>query len=164
MRIALGADHRAADETRRLAARLAQEGHEVVAEAICRTTSCDYPDQAREVADAVASGSADRGILACGSGIGVSIAANKVNGIRAALVRDEHDAEMSRRHNDANVLCVSSSFLASGDANAIIARWLATEFDGGRHVRRVDKITQLEDRARSAPANPRATSTSGLTP
>jgi ribose 5-phosphate isomerase B len=105
---------------------------------------CDYPDMAYPVATAVATGDAQRGILICGSGIGMSIAANKVKGVRAALVHDEIGAEMSRRHNDANVLCLAADLLGVRLIERIIGIWLATEFEGGRHARRVSKITAIE--------------------
>lgn len=106
--------------------------------------SCDYPDYAVLVGTAVADGLADRGIVVCGSGIGVSIAANKVKGIRAALCVNEYMAEMSRRHNDANVLALGERILGNDLALAIVKRWLETPFDGGRHQARIDKISAME--------------------
>ena len=96
------------------------------------------------MASAVASGAADRGVLVCGSGIGMSMAANKVDGVRAALAHEAHAAQMSRRHNDANILCMAADGKAQIDPIAIVDAWLAADFEGGRHQRRVDKITSIE--------------------
>jgi ribose 5-phosphate isomerase B len=117
----------------------------------------DYPDFAARVAAAVAGGEAERGILVCGSGIGMSIAANKVPGVRAAVCRDERDARASREHNDANVLCLGGRFTEEGAAREIVRTWLETPFAGGRHERRVRKIRGLEDGlagARDVPSGP----------
>jgi len=108
--------------------------------------SCDYPIYGEAVARAVAGGECDRGILICGTGIGISIAANKVKGIRAALCGDCFSAEMTRRHNDANILALGGRVLGSGLALKIVETFLNTPFEGGRHARRVDLITQLENR------------------
>ncbi|SDF00529.1 ribose 5-phosphate isomerase B [Sporolituus thermophilus] len=108
------------------------------------TDSVDYPDISRSVAQAVAAGECDRGIIICGTGIGVSIAANKIKGIRAALCHDVYSAQMSREHNDANILTMGERVIGPGLARAIVAKWLATEFAGGRHARRVDQIARLE--------------------
>ncbi len=104
----------------------------------------DYPDVAAAVAEAVASGEADKGILICGTGIGMCVAANKIRGVRAAVCCNEVAAELSRRHNDANVLCLSGEFLGVAEIEALVRIWLTTPFDGGRHARRVDKISALE--------------------
>lgn len=104
----------------------------------------DYPDVAAAVAEAVASGEADKGILICGTGIGMCVAANKIRGVRAAVCCNEVAAEFSRRHNDANVLCLSGEFLGVAEIEALVRIWLTTPFDGGRHARRVDKISALE--------------------
>jgi ribose 5-phosphate isomerase B len=104
----------------------------------------DYPDYAALVADAIIAGRADRGVLVCGTGIGMSIAANKIPGIRAALLTDEQSAELSRAHNDANVMAVGGRTTPPAIAHAIVRRFLATPFSGGRHQQRVDKITGLE--------------------
>ena len=108
------------------------------------TTYADYPDYGLKVAEAVASGTHDRGIIVCGTGIGISIAANKVPGIRAALCTDTYMARMSREHNDANVLALGARVLGTGPAIDIIDTWLNTSFLGGRHQRRVDKFTDIE--------------------
>lgn len=106
--------------------------------------SVDYPDIARQVAQAVADGKCDRGIIICGTGIGVSIAANKVRGIRAALCHDIYSAQMSREHNDANILTMGGRVIGPGLARAVVEKWLATKFAGGRHSRRICKISELE--------------------
>ncbi|WP_408955448.1 ribose 5-phosphate isomerase B [Natroniella sp. ANB-PHB2] len=111
------------------------------------TDSCasvDYPDFAKEVATAVGKGEYDRGILICGTGIGMSIAANKVNGVRAALCHDVFSAKATRLHNNSNVLTLGERVVGSELALEIVKTWLITEFDGGRHQRRIDKISQLE--------------------
>lgn len=144
MKIALGADHRGADAVTAIIETLTANGHLPTSMGVCDTRSCDYPDMAYPVAHAVATGQADRGILVCGSGIGMSIAANKVKGIRAALVHDEVGAEVSRRHNDANVLCLPADMLGVRVIEQIVSAWLRTEFEGGRHERRVQKIQAME--------------------
>lgn len=108
------------------------------------TQAVDYPDVAAAVAEAVASGKADRGILICGTGIGMCVAANKIRGVRAAVCCNEVAAEFSRRHNDANVLCLSGEFVGVVENEALVRIWLTTPFDGDRHARRVDKISALE--------------------
>ena len=145
MKIALGMDHRGVDVGRLLTAHLPGEGHEVQVLGQCDGESWDYPDVAWAVARAVADGVAERGILICGTGIGASIAANKVAGVRAALVGDPAAAELSRRHNDANVLCLAGDALTDDtQILRIVAAWLAAPFDGGRHARRVNKIAAIE--------------------
>ncbi|HVU65004.1 MAG TPA: ribose 5-phosphate isomerase B [Phycisphaerales bacterium] len=147
MKLALSADHRGVGATRQLADRLRSQGHEVSVLGSMSGETCDYPDPAYAVGHAVADGSADRGILLCGSGIGMSIAANKVRGVRAALVHDELTAEMSRSHNDANVLCMSADLLGQKLIEKIVDIWLQTPFQGGRHERRVRKIHAIENGA-----------------
>jgi ribose 5-phosphate isomerase B len=146
MRVAIGSDHRGFDMKRRLVNLLEQKGHEVVDLGCHRKENCDYPDQAFLVAVAVAEGKADRGILICGTGIGMCIAANKVVGVRAALCHDAITAEMSRRHNNANVLCLSADLLGEELVEHLVSIWLETEFEQGRHARRVEKITRFEQR------------------
>ena len=147
MRISIGSDHRGVQMKARLLPILEQLGHEVTDEGAHNTDSVDYPDIAAAVAGRVAEGTVDRGILICGSGIGVSIAANKFPNVRAANCHDEFEAEMSRRHNDANVLCLSSHQLAERNVDNLVSLWLSTEFEGGRHARRVEKIRELEKSA-----------------
>ncbi|WP_432799701.1 ribose 5-phosphate isomerase B [Poriferisphaera sp. WC338] len=144
MIIAVGSDHRGADMLSKLTLELQHTGCKVLEVGSCGGRMCDYPDMAYPVAQAVSSGQADRGILICGSGIGMSIAANKVDSVRAALVHDEIGAEMSRRHNDANVLCLPADLLGARVMERIVQIWLETEFEGGRHARRVDKIAAIE--------------------
>ncbi len=107
--------------------------------------SVDYPDYARKVAEAVASGKARFGVLVCGTGIGMSISANKVKGVRAAHCTTEYEARMARAHNDANVLCIGERVLGAGQAGAVVGAFLAQPFEGGRHQRRVDKIKAMEE-------------------
>jgi ribose 5-phosphate isomerase B len=145
MRIALGTDHRGSDTSRALVPYLQSKGYDVTVVGDCSSGSCDYPDNAFAVGKAVSSGAFDRGILVCGSGIGMSIAANKVGGVRAALVQDELTAELSRSHNDANVLCLSGDLLGQTLVRRIVDVWLTTPFEGGRHARRVAKIKAIEE-------------------
>jgi len=145
MKIAIGADHRGSEAAQQLAQILKTDGHEVLNTSICDSKSCDYPDMAYPTSKAVADHVADFGILVCGTGIGMSIAANKVKGVRAALVHDELGAELSRRHNDANVLCLSSEMLAQRNIDRVVKMWLSTEFAGGRHARRIEKVTAIEN-------------------
>ncbi len=145
MKLALSADHRGVAATRQLADRLRSLGHEVTLVGNLSGEMCDYPDAAYAVGEMVRKGEADRGILLCGSGIGMCIAANKVRGVRAALVHDELTAEMSRSHNDANVICLSADLLGQRLIEKIIDIWLGTQFLGGRHERRVKKIAAMEE-------------------
>lgn len=144
MNIAIGADHRGVNAGQGLVKRLSNDGHNVIVLQCSEGEPCDYPDAAYIVGNAVASGAADRGILLCGSGIGMSIAANKVEGVRAALVGNTISAEMSRRHNDANVLCLAADTLGAKAIEQIVEAWLSADFEGGRHARRVNKITAIE--------------------
>jgi len=143
--IVLGSDHRGFEIIDALRDYLAARGWSVeVAVRPQGADSVDYPDPAAEVASAVRDGRAGRGILVCGSGIGMSIAANKIHGVRAALVHDVEGAEMSRRHNDANVLCMGANVVDTPTMQQLIDLWLETGFEGGRHAGRVDKISGLE--------------------
>jgi ribose 5-phosphate isomerase B len=144
MKIAIGSDHRGYDLKRRLVASLRQAGHEVLDAGPEGRESVDYPDYAFLVALAVSEGRAERGVLICGTGIGMCIAANKVHGVRAAPCHDCITAEMSRRHNDANVLCLSADLLGEDLVDRMVRLWLETEFESGRHARRVEKITRFE--------------------
>jgi len=144
MKIAVGADHRGTDVLSQLVLQLEQDGWEVMTLSSSQDRSCDYPDMAWPVARAVADGATDRGILICGSGIGMCIAANKVPGIRAALVHDELGAEISRRHNDANIVCLAADLLGQRIIERIVTTWLGTDFEGGRHERRNRKIEAIE--------------------
>lgn len=144
MRIAIGADQGGYELKQPIAEFLIAEGHEVSDLGIYRLESVDYPDIAALVARAVAAGEAERGIIICGTGIGVSLAANKVRGIRAALCTDCYMARMAREHNDAQVLCLGGRVLGVGLALDIVRVFFASTFLGGRHARRVDKISALE--------------------
>ena len=144
MKIAIGSDHRGYEAKRRLAPFLASLGHEVLDVGTDVAESCDYPDFALQVGSRVSKEEVDRGILVCGTSIGMCIAANKVKGVRAAPCHDSITAEMSRRHNDANVLCLSADLLGGELIERMVRIWLETEFEGGRHARRIDKITSFE--------------------
>jgi ribose 5-phosphate isomerase B len=144
MKIAIGSDHRGFEVRRRIKAVLEQLQHEVLDFGPQVRESVDYPDYAFEVARAVSEGRADRGILVDGTGIGMCIAANKVRGVRAAPCHDSITAEMSRRHNDANVLCISADLLGDELIDRMVRIWLETGFEQGRHARRVEKITKYE--------------------
>jgi ribose 5-phosphate isomerase B len=144
MRIAIGADHAGFALKERLREQLVREGHQVTDCGTTSEASCDYPDLAKAVADAVAAGSAERGVLVCGSGVGMSIAANKVAGIRAALAVDEEEVRLTRAHNDANILTLGSRTTDAETAGKLIGVFLATPFDAGRHIPRIDKIRAME--------------------
>jgi ribose 5-phosphate isomerase B len=144
MRIAIGSDHRGYEPKGQLAAMLRELGHHVIDVGTYTAESCDYPDFAAAVGRHVAGGQAERGLLICGTAIGMCIAANKIPGVRAGVCNDEFTAEMSRRHNDLNVLCLSEGMPAGQDIERLLQVWLNTEFEGGRHARRVEKIKQLE--------------------
>jgi ribose 5-phosphate isomerase B len=144
MKIAIGSDHRGFEAKRRLGNTLRELGHAVVDLGTAAADSVDYPDYACAVARQVSQGKADRGILICGTSIGMCIAANKVRGVRAASCQDLITAEMSRRHNDANVLCLSADLLGEELMSHMMRIWLDTPFEGGRHARRVEKIAQIE--------------------
>jgi ribose 5-phosphate isomerase B len=150
--IALGADHAGLSLKETLKAWLGDEGHEVLDLGTHTADSVDYPDYAARVADAVAGGSAERGILVCGTGIGMAIAANKVPGVRAAPCVDVHTARLAREHNDTNVLALGARIVGDDDALRIVRVWLETAFAGERHARRVDKLTALERREHPAHA------------
>ena len=144
-KVIFGSDH-AGLGLRAEAIRVAREkGFEVEDVGPFSGDSVDYPDYARTVAEAVASGRARFGVLVCGTGIGMSISANKVKGVRAASCTSEYQARMARAHNDANVLCLGERVLGSGLGGAVVAAFLTEPFEGGRHQRRVDKITALEE-------------------
>jgi ribose 5-phosphate isomerase B len=151
MKIAIGCDHRGYDAKQRILPVLRQLGHEVLDVGAGGRDSVDYPDFAFAVATAVSEGRVERGILVCGTGIGMCIAANKVSGVRAAPCHDGITAEMSRRHNDANVLCLSADLLGADLIDRMVRVWLETPFDGGRHARRVEKIVRYEQEHRCAP-------------
>jgi ribose 5-phosphate isomerase B len=144
VRIALGCDHRGIELKQTIIGLLDELGHDYQDFGGYSTDPVDYPDIAKQVAEAVASGEFDQGILICSSGIGMSIAANKVKGIRAALCCGTLGADRARRHNDANVLCLGQDTLDITTALDIVRVYLSTAFEGGRHLRRVEKIRGLE--------------------
>jgi len=144
MKIAIAADHAGFALKERLRTKLAEEGHEVADYGTASTESCDYPDFAQHVAREVGQGRADRGILVCSTGIGMAMAANKVDGVRAAPAQSEDEVRLTREHNDANVLTLGARYLDEDRASALIHIFLDTQFAGGRHARRVAKIAQLE--------------------
>lgn len=145
MRVAVGSDHRGFAAKEQVLAMLRNLGHEVVDAGTCSGESVDYPDLAAAVAGQVSRSEVERGILICGTGIGMCIAANKFPQVRAAPCHDEVTAEMSRRHNDLNVLCLSADMLSQKRIDRMIDIWLKTPFEGGRHARRVEKISKLEN-------------------
>jgi len=142
MRIALGSDHAGLELKSLLREIVAAAGHEVVDLGTSSSASCDYPDFGRAVAFAVSRGESDRGIVVCGTGIGISIAANRVAGVRAARCTSEYDARFARLHNDANVLALGARVTGPGLAESITRVFLTTAFEGGRHRRRVEKIDE----------------------
>jgi ribose 5-phosphate isomerase B len=144
VRLALASDHAAVLERQALVEHLKQAGHEVTDLGCAPGTSVDYPDVAVDVARRVAAGAAQFGFVLCGTGIGVSMAANKVPGVRAAVIHDEFTAEMARRHNDANVACLGARLLSQHAMIRLADRFLASPFDGGRHATRVAKINALD--------------------
>ena len=144
MKIALGADHAGFELKQKIKDHLIVQGVQVDDRGTVSNESVDYPDFARLVGEEVAQRQADLGILVCGSGVGMAMAANKVPGIRAANVTTEYEAQMSREHNDANVLALGGRVLNEQQAMKIVDLWLHTPFAGGRHQRRVDKIMQIE--------------------
>ena len=146
MRIAVGSDHRGVQLRAKLIEFLEQLGQEVVNAGSHGDQAVDYPDIAATVARKVASQEVDRGILVCGTGVGMCIVANKIPGVRAAPCHDDVTAELSRRHNDLNVLCLSGDLIGEKLADRLVEIWLKTPFEGGRHARRNQKIAALECR------------------
>lgn len=144
MRVAIGCDHRGLTLKQAIVNLIALEGHSYEDFGTHDDRPVDYPDIARRVAEAVAGGKFDCGILTCSTGIGMSIAANKVKGIRAALCHDAFSARMARQHNAANILCLGSSVIGPGLAEDVVKVYLTSTFQGGRHQRRVEKIKGLE--------------------
>jgi ribose 5-phosphate isomerase B len=144
MKIALGADHRGFAAKEKIKGMLRELGHEVIDVGTDSPKSYDYPDAALAAAKSVTNGQSELGILFCGTGIGMSISANKIAGIRAALCHDELTTELARRHNNANVLCLPADLVGDSLMQRIVQVWLKTPFEGGRHERRIQKIVQLE--------------------
>ncbi|MHB8926549.1 MAG: ribose 5-phosphate isomerase B [Bacillota bacterium] len=144
MRIAIGCDHAGVDLKHEVARFLKEQGFEVTDFGTEGAESVDYPDYARKVAEAVLTGQAERGVLICGTGIGMSISANKVPGIRAALCHDVYSARLTREDNDANVLTMGARVIGAGLAVEIVKTFFGADFAGGRHARRVEKIARIE--------------------
>jgi len=144
MKIAIACDHRGYEAKELIKSLLRRTGHEAIDYGTNDSKSCDYPDYAIPVALAVARKEAEYGILICGNGVGMSITANKINGIRAALCHDELTAQMTRKHNNANILCLSAMLVNDPLITKIVEIWLNTEFEGGRHNRRVQKMMDAE--------------------
>ena len=144
MNVAVSSDHRGFHAKEQIKAYLTAAGHNVVDFGCESPASCDYPEFALKGAKSIASGETDRGIFFCGTGIGMSMTANKVHGVRAALCHDELTAELSRRHNNANVLCLPADLLGSELMRRVVDVWLRTEHEGGRHERRLKKIAEFE--------------------
>lgn len=142
MKIAVASDHRGLAVKQRVLQQLADLGHVTVDLGPNSSESVDYPDFAAKVANAISKSEVERGILICGTGIGMSIAANRFSNVRAALCHDDLTAEMSRRHNDANVMCLSADLLGEQLISRMIDVWVKTQFEGGRHARRLEKIEQ----------------------
>ncbi|MBQ8971607.1 MAG: ribose 5-phosphate isomerase B [Clostridia bacterium] len=145
MKIAIGNDHTAVELKRHIQTYVEGMGHEVVNFGTDKSDSADYPVYAKKVAQAVASGEFDRGILICGTGIGISIAANKVKGIRCALCSEPCSAALTRKHNNANIIAFGARIVGQVLAESIVEAFLNTEFEGGRHQRRIDLITDIEN-------------------
>lgn len=146
MKISIGCDHGGYALKEHIKAYLEEKGHELLDCGTYSTESCDYPDFGRAAAQAVADGKCERGIVICTTGIGISIAANKVKGVRCALCTETWTAEMTRRHNNSNVLAMGAGVVGPNLAKEIVKTFLATDFEGGRHQRRVDKMMEIETR------------------
>ncbi len=144
MTLAIGSDHAGFELKEYVARLLREDGHRVIDVGTNSQDSVDYPDYAAALTALVTGGKAEAGILVCGTGVGMCIAANKVRGIRAALVYDLYGAAQSRRHTDANVLVLAGQMTGKGLASQIVRTWLSTPFEGGRHARRLEKIQRLE--------------------
>lgn len=144
MKVAIGSDHRGYAAKEKIKSMLASKGYEVLDLGTDSPSSCDYPDMAYPTCKAVTSGKAELGILLCGTGIGMSISANKVHGIRAACCHDELTAEMARRHNNANILCLPADLIGEELTRRIVDVYLNTGFEGGRHERRIKRIAEYE--------------------
>ncbi|MBR1680392.1 ribose 5-phosphate isomerase B [bacterium] len=141
-KIAIGSDHGGFNLKNKIIKFLEEKGYEVKDYGTYSTDSCDYPVYAKAVAKSVANGENEKGIIVCGSGIGVSIAANKVKGVRAALCHESHSAMLSRLHNDANVLCLGERITGESLALDIVDVWLKSEYEGGRHQKRIDMLDE----------------------
>ncbi len=147
MKIAIASDHRGIEVKKRILRQLADMGQEGVDLGPGSPESVDYPDYAAKVANAITHHEVDRGILICCSGIGMSIAANRFSGVRAALCHDEFNAEICRRHNDANIMCLSADLLTEQLVSRMVEVWVKTQFEGGRHSRRLEKLEEYASKA-----------------
>jgi ribose 5-phosphate isomerase B len=156
MKIGVASDHRGYQVKSKILGQITELGHEAIDMGPESGDSVDYPDYAANVASAVSRGEIDRGILICGTGMGMCIVANKFCGVRAVPCHDDLTAEMSRRHNDANVLCLSADLLGERLVSRMVELWLTTEFEGGRHARRLEKIAQVEQQNGCPSARPTA--------
>jgi ribose 5-phosphate isomerase B len=145
-KIALAADHAGYEEKEKVKRTLDELGIEYIDMGTASTDSVDYPDYAAKVGEAVAKGEVEQGLLVCGSGTGMAIAANKVRGVRAAVAWNPDIARLAREHNDANVLSLPARFMSDEEASKVIKAWFEANFEGGRHERRVEKISELEER------------------
>lgn len=145
MKIAIGNDHAAVEMKNEIKAYLESKGHEVVNFGTDTSASCNYPEYGKAVGEAVASGEAECGVLICGTGVGISLAANKVKGIRAAVCSEPVTARLTKLHNNANIICFGARIVGIEMAKAIVDAWLDTEFEGGRHQTRVDMIMAIEN-------------------
>jgi len=143
-RIALGADHAGFEEKEKIKSTLDELGVEYVDMGTNSPDSVDYPDYAKKVAEAVSKGEFEQGLLVCGSGTGMAIAANKVKGVRAAVAWSPDIARLARQHNNANVLSLPARFMSAEDAAGVVKAWFDADFEGGRHEKRVEKITEIE--------------------
>ena len=148
MKIGIGNDHSALELKAEIIGFLKEKGYEIVDFGTNSTESCDYPIYGEKVARAVAAGEVEKGILICGTGLGISLAANKVEGIRAVVCSEPFTAKMSRAHNNCNILALGARVVGAELAKIIVDTWLSTEFEGGRHQRRVDMIMDIEKRNR----------------
>ena len=145
MKIAIGNDHAAYDMKLQIKEFLEERGHEVIDFGHHNAESCDYPVYGKKVADAVASGEADSGVLICGTGIGISLAANKVKGIRCAVCSDPVSARLTKQHNNANIIAFGARIVGIETAKEIVGQWLDAEFMGGKHLSRIDMLSRIEN-------------------
>lgn len=144
MKIAIGNDHVALEMKQQIIAYLEELGHEVIDFGTHTAERCDYPVYGEQVANAVANGQAERGILICGTGVGISLAANKVRGIRAVVCSEPYTAMLSRQHNNTNILAFGARVIGIELAKMIVREWLTAEFEGGRHQKRIDMIDEIQ--------------------
>lgn len=146
MKIAMGNDHSAVEMKKEIKSYIEEKGYQVIDFGTDRAESCDYPIYGEKVGRAVVSGEADLGILICGTGVGISLAANKVKGVRACVCSEPFSAKLSRQHNNTNILAFGARVVGVELAKMIVDEWLAAEFEGGRHQRRVDMLMAIEER------------------